>query len=104
AARDDLARRVRQRTEELLTREREILEISEGERQRVGHDLHDGLGQELAGIALLSTALAERLADGPDEPARVDAERVAELVHQSILRTRELARGLSPLDLDDMGL
>ena len=33
--------------------EREVLEASNREQQRIGNDLHDGLGQELTGIALL---------------------------------------------------
>src|SRR6266446_2597143 len=31
--------------------EEEVLQISERERQRIGQDLHDGLGQHLTGIA-----------------------------------------------------
>jgi PAS domain S-box-containing protein len=31
--------------------EREVLDISEQEQRRLGHDLHDGLGQELTGLA-----------------------------------------------------
>ena len=80
--------------------ERDILEISEREQERIGRDLHDGLGQELTGIAMLSTALAERV--GHDRSA--DAEQVAELVHESIRHTRELARGLCPVNLEDDGL
>ncbi|HEY5564089.1 MAG TPA: PAS domain S-box protein, partial [Rhodothermia bacterium] len=34
--------------------EKEILRISEQEQQRIGQDLHDGLGQMLTGIGLLS--------------------------------------------------
>ncbi len=83
--------------------EREVLEISERERRRIGHDLHDGLGQELAGIALLATVLADRLAKRDVGDAR-DAEKVAELVHSSIQHTRELARGLCPVDLEMEGI
>ena len=56
--------------------ERDVLEAGERERQRIGHDLHDGLGQELTGIAMLATALAERLggppAGDPDAPGDSD--------------------------------
>jgi two-component system CheB/CheR fusion protein len=84
--------------------ERDILEISERERLRIGHDLHDGLGQELTGLALLSTALAERLAEDGVTSGSDEAERIADLVHDSIRHTRDLARGLCPLDLEDEGL
>ena len=33
--------------------EREILDVSTRERQSIGRDLHDGLGQELTGVALM---------------------------------------------------
>ncbi len=49
--------------------EREVLQISEAEQRRIGHDLHDGLGQELTGLALLSQGVAEKLA-GRGRPKR----------------------------------
>jgi signal transduction histidine kinase len=83
--------------------EQKILEISEDERRRIGHDLHDGLGQHLTGIALLAKALKQRLiaADFPDAE---QAARIPELVNQAIGWTRDLARGLSPVTLDTGGL
>ena len=83
--------------------EREIVEISEREQQRIGHDLHDGLGQELTGIAMLSTSLAGELGQNGASEAR-QAEKVADLIHQTIRHTRELARGLCPVNLEDEGL
>ena len=41
--------------------EKEILEISEREQRRIGHDLHDGLCQHLAGIELMSQVLEQKL-------------------------------------------
>jgi signal transduction histidine kinase len=80
-----------------------ILEISEREQRRIGHDLHDGLGQELTGIAFLSKVLEQRLtAVAPPEAA--EARQIAELVNQTIKQTREMARGLSPVELDVDGL
>lgn len=83
--------------------EQEIVEISEREQQRIGHDLHDGLGQELTGIAMLATALAERLETSRAADAQ-DAERISDLIHDAIAHTRSLARGLCPVDLEDEGL
>jgi len=77
----------------------EAREISERERARIGHDLHDGLGQELTGASLLLKALedaAER--DAPALQPRVAALR--ELIEQCLETTRALARGLSPVHLD----
>jgi signal transduction histidine kinase len=83
--------------------EQKILEISEGERRRIGHDLHDGLGQHLTGIALLAKGLKQRLA-GMKVTEAQQADRIAELVNESIGWTRDLARGLSPVTLDSEGL
>ena len=41
--------------------ERQVLEISDREQRRIGQDLHDGLGQQLAGIGFLSKSLEQRL-------------------------------------------
>jgi two-component system, LuxR family, sensor kinase FixL len=103
AAELELEKRVEERTAQLVQSQREILEISEREQRRIGHDLHDGLGQELSGIALLSTALAEQLERTRADGAQ-DADRVANLIHDAIQHTRALARGLCPVDLEDEGL
>ena len=47
---------------ELRSLEKEVLEISEREQMRIGHDLHDGVGQELTGVALLTQNLRQKLA------------------------------------------
>jgi len=68
---------------------------SERERQRIAHDLHDGLGQLLGGIALKAEVLRQTLA----EQALPEAEAAAELVklaNEATAQTRLLARGLDP--------
>jgi PAS domain S-box-containing protein len=80
-----------------------ILEIAEREQQRIGHDLHDGLGQELTGIAFLSKVLQETLASRGAMEAG-DAGNIAAMVNRAIGQTRELARGLYPAELETGGL
>ena len=83
--------------------EREILVIAERERQRIGRDLHDDLCQQLTGIEFLSQTLAGRLQlRGEQEAER--AREIAQLIREAILRTRELAHGLSPVVLETVGL
>jgi signal transduction histidine kinase len=79
--------------------EQKILDVSESERRRIGHDLHDGLGQHLTGIALQAKLLNQRLS-AADVPEAEQAARIAKLVNESIAWTRDLARGLSPLSLE----
>jgi len=83
--------------------EKEILEISDQERRRIGQDLHDGLCQQLAGIELMSQVLEQKLA----AKSRSDATRIGEIsrhVREAIGQTRSLARGLSPVTLESEGL
>jgi signal transduction histidine kinase len=83
--------------------EKEILEISDRERQRLGQDLHDGLCQHLTGIELMSQVLEQKLAP----KSKADAARVAEIamhVREAISQTRLLARGLFPVTLESEGL
>jgi PAS domain S-box-containing protein len=83
--------------------ESEILEISNREQRRIGSDLHDGLGQELTGIALMLRGLTSSLGRG--QPLAVaDLEEVVALVNGAIDTTRTLARGLSPVALEGGGL
>jgi PAS domain S-box-containing protein len=83
--------------------EREVLEASNREQQRIGNDLHDGLGQELTGIALLLRGLENR-AEREAAALSPAIEEVALLVNDAIFTTRALARGLSPVTFDRGGL
>ena len=83
--------------------EQQLLTISDEERQRIGADLHDGLGQKLTGLALLATALRNRLQRG-DASLLADADRIAQLANEATIQTRVLARGLCPVHLEQMGL
>jgi PAS domain S-box-containing protein len=83
--------------------ERELLEISNREQRRIGHDLHDGVCQQLVGIAYLSETLADRLQEkGARESA--EAERIGQLLNHAINQTRGVARGLFPVRLEESGL
>lgn len=83
--------------------ESEILEISEREKQQVGQDLHDSLGQKLTGAVFLSRALAGHLKQG-DLEAGAQAVRINEILKESVAQVRRMARGLSPVDLGEDGI
>ncbi|HEY3755359.1 MAG TPA: ATP-binding protein [Opitutaceae bacterium] len=82
--------------------EKQLLSISDEEKRRIGADLHDGLGQYLTGIACLTTALRDRLDAASPEAAQ--ANHIAGLVNEALDRTRMLARGLSPVKVEQSGL
>lgn len=83
--------------------EREVIETSANERRRVGHELHDGLGQYLAGIAFKAKALEQTLV-AESLPHGAEAKELAALVSNAISQTRSLARGLDPIEVETIGL
>jgi len=101
-ASDQVLALVRDTTCEKL-REKEIVEITSREQARIGQDLHDGLGQQLTGISFLSRALEQKLA-GRSLPEAAEAAEICCLVRQTLSQTRNLARGLFPVELEGNGL
>jgi signal transduction histidine kinase len=101
----ELEDRVRDRTsaltEEMTKRrrlEKELLETSEREQRRIGHDLHDSLCQHLTGTALAVEVLEKKLAD-KSLPEADAANKIIELLEKAIDMTRSIARGLHPLEM-----
>ena len=114
---DELELRVQERTAELRTAnarlqaaiserrrlEYELLELTEKERRRIGLDLHDDLGQQLSGLALMTKGLELKLA-ARRAGETSDAAKIHSLVQQAMNHARDLARDLATLDLkaDDL--
>src|ERR1043166_9744830 len=74
--------------------EKELLDITEQERQRIGIDLHDDLGQQLTGLAFMVKGLQQNLVR--ESPARAaDAERIHGLISQIIQHAHDLALDLA---------
>jgi PAS domain S-box-containing protein len=83
--------------------EKEILEISEREQQRIGRNLHDDLGQRLVGISYMSHQLAGAL-QAIGSPETGQAAKITALLNDALSLTRSLARGLHPVALKSGGL
>src|SRR5881409_139141 len=106
----ELDRRVQERTAALQREvserqrlDREIAQVADRERHRLGQELHDSLGQHLTGTALAAQVLKEKLAlRSASETA--EAEKVVRYVEQGIDLTRNLARGFFSPELDADGL
>jgi PAS domain S-box-containing protein len=84
---------------ELRRLEREVIDVASRERQRLSGDLHEGLGQELTGIALLARSL-ERAIDRGQPNARALVSDIVAHINRTIDLTREIARGLSPVQIE----
>jgi signal transduction histidine kinase len=106
----ELDQRVEERTaayeRETVERRRldqEIAQVADRERRRLGHDLHDKLGQHLTGTALAAQVLKEKLAARGD-PETSDAENLVRCLEEGIDFTRNLARGFFSPELKAEGL
>jgi len=83
--------------------EREILDISSKEQQRIGQYLHDDLGQILTGIGFLCESHIKKLSE-KESQALEDAKHIHKLITDAKERTRNLSRGLSPVTIGAGGL
>ncbi|MDG2385580.1 MAG: PAS domain S-box protein [Pirellulaceae bacterium] len=83
--------------------EKQVADVGAREQQRIGHEIHDELGQQLTGLSFLAKSLERRLAD-QELPEVADAGAIAEGIQSSIREVRRLVRGFAPVDLDEHGL
>lgn len=111
-ARKELEQRVEHRTADLRSAnlklqnvieerkrlENELLEIAENERRRIGFDLHDDLGQKLAGVSMMAKGLEQRLA-ADHHPCSSQAQKLQSLVEEIVCHTHNLARQFASLDV-----
>jgi len=106
----DLENRVRERTKALRREiaerqrlDREIAEVADRERRRLGQDLHDSLCQHLTGTALTAQTLREKLA-ARSAPEIGEADKVVRYIEEGIDLSRNLARGFFSPELEAEGL
>ncbi len=81
----------------------DAVEMSSRERMRLGQELHDSVGQLLSGVTFLARALENKLS-AQALPEAVDAAEIGQIVLQALTQTRNLARGLFPVELEADGL
>jgi PAS domain S-box-containing protein len=75
--------------------QREILAIPAREQQRIGEELHDGLGQQLTGLSML----AESLLNKASKPEYELADQLASGLREALTQVRALSRGLVPVQI-----
>ncbi|QDU15080.1 Sensor protein FixL [Gimesia maris] len=96
-----------------------ILQIAEDEQRRIGQELHDGIGQELTGLALFAGSLVEVLDAIPQKSTeetvrqldesqftrlRTLAERISSQLNETNIHVRQLAHGMMPVQIEPCGL
>ena len=88
--------------------ESELREISDREQRRIGHDLHDGLGQQLTGLEMKCFLLLEDMS-ADDFAARrgqlqEQVQQISQALRECVTLTRSIARGLAPVNVKADGL
>lgn len=95
--------KLRQAMEQRQMLEKQILLITEQERARISHDLHDSLCQELTATALLLKSRAHAI-ERQSKAAADSLAEAAETLSANAQMARDLARGLHPMDIGASGL
>ena len=83
--------------------EQRTVSALEKQREELGRELHDVVGQLLTGIRLLSSNLA-RDTTLPPEKVRLHATRVSQMAEEAHLNLRQINRGLSAAHLQHVRL
>ncbi|MBS3808523.1 MAG: PAS domain-containing protein [Desulfobacterales bacterium] len=102
-ARTELEKRVEERTAELQSLSRRMLNTLESDRQKIAKELHDSLGASLAAIKF---SLEEKLAGMPSDPPDrlMSLEKLVDYLTGTIKETKRISANLRPTILDDLGL
>ena len=83
--------------------EKEILDITERERELIGDELHNGIGQVLTGIALKCKGLGMKMKGQSSEEIKAVLE-ISNLANKAISQIRDTAKMLYPVDIEAGGL
>ena len=83
--------------------EREIVELSESKRRNLGREMHDGLGQRLTALEMMSYILAED-AKGVNPDLAHQAERLNCELRETVMQARQISHNLAPVRMKGDGL
>ena len=89
--------------EQLAASRKRLVEAAQVERRRLERNLHDGAQQRLVALSV-TLRLAERQLQRDPEAARQSLVRASAELADALEELRELARGLHPAVLTDLGL
>ncbi|MBL8851587.1 MAG: PAS domain S-box protein [Planctomycetaceae bacterium] len=83
--------------------QKELVDAVWDQQRDFGLELHDTIGQELAGIGMLADSLARKLAEQQAAEMRQSRE-LADMLQHAKQGVRRLAKGLLPVEVDADGL
>jgi two-component system sensor histidine kinase DegS len=93
-----------QKAEQLQRLLMETVGVQERERQRIAHDMHDGINQLLIGALLELKSARERLGTGDQALAEASLQQVKDILHRIEQEIRQILYDLRPPTLDALGL
>jgi signal transduction histidine kinase len=97
------AREYRARVANLRDARQRIIAAADAERRRIERDLHDGAQQRLVALATMLSLAEARFKTDPERAGELVA-RAREEAELAVKDLRDLARGIHPAVLSDLGL
>jgi signal transduction histidine kinase len=97
------ARALRERVADLRDARQRIIAATDAERRRIERDLHDGAQQRMVALVTMLSLAENRIKSDPDRAADLVA-RAREEAELAVKELRDLARGIHPALLSDLGL
>lgn len=91
---------------ELRQLEEALVSVAEGQVHKIGQELHDNVGQQIAAVAFQASALELQISD-PDAPRDKIAELAASITLQAqnlVVTIKQLSKVLLPFELEANGL
>ena len=83
--------------------EKEVARASTFEQERIGQEIHDGLGQKLTALSMMAASLKRDLTR-QNVPESRTLNELIEHLRQATEEARALSRGLAPVPLTEQGL
>lgn len=83
--------------------EKEVADICTLEQERIGQDIHDGLGQQLTGLGMMISSLKRELAR-ENIPQSEKLDEIISYLQKAAEDSRLLSRGLAPMSIETLGL
>jgi len=92
----DINNKLRLEISERKKLQKEIMNISEAEQQRIGQDLHDSISQQIGGILFMSQVLHNKL-ENMKIAESVELSKIINYLNNALKQIRNLSKGLYPI-------
>ncbi len=91
-------------TTQRMQLKQQIIEMGTAEQERIGREIHDGIGQHLTAIGMMANGLERKLIQRQHPEEAAAAGELVRHMRQVLIETKALAKGLSPIQIGPDGL